>query len=154
MEEDREEDPPARRNNVDDQNPIRNPPIPRRENRNYRYDEEEEDERPVGDYMTPTLEGNGSAIMPPDEDAFDFDVKSSLVHMVTHDQYQGVGNPSNHLANFQEYCRTYKPRNIPVEYVYLKLFPSSLYGDAKEWLQNHEPGTFRTWGPFSYCFSE
>ncbi|CAM8905117.1 unnamed protein product [Rhodiola kirilowii] len=29
MEEDREEgDPPARRNNVDDQNPIRNPPFP------------------------------------------------------------------------------------------------------------------------------
>ncbi|CAM8951330.1 unnamed protein product [Rhodiola kirilowii] len=117
------EDPPARDDNDEDRRPFRNPRVPRRENRNYRYDEEEEDERPVGDYMTPTLEGNGSVILPPDEDAFDFDVKSSLVHMVTNDQFQGVGNPSTHLANFQEYCRTYKPRNTPVEYVYLKLFP-------------------------------
>ncbi|CAM8994451.1 unnamed protein product [Rhodiola kirilowii] len=146
------EDPPARNDNDDDRRPIRNPPVPQRENHNYRYHDEEDDERPVGDYMTPTLEGNGSAIVPPDEDAFDFDVKSSLVHMVTHDQYQGVGNPSTHLANFQEYCRTYKPRNVPVEYVYLKLFPSSLYGDAKEWLQNHEPGTFRTWDHLANSF--
>ncbi|CAM8933186.1 unnamed protein product [Rhodiola kirilowii] len=139
---------PARHNgDIDNQDP----PVLQRNNRNWRY-EEENDERPVGDYMTPTLEGNGSAIMPPDEDAFDFDVKSSLVHMVTHDQYQGVGNPSTHLANFQEYCRTYKPRNVPVEYVYLKLFPSSLYGDAKEWLQNQEPGTFRTWDHLANSF--
>ncbi|CAM8962941.1 unnamed protein product [Rhodiola kirilowii] len=151
------EDPQARHDNYNEneRRPIRNPRVHRRENRNNRYeeeDEEDEDERPVGDYMTPTLEGNGSAIMPPDEDAFDFDVKSSLVHMVTHDQYQGVGNPSTHLANFQEYCRTYKPRNVPVEYVYLKLFPSSLYGDAKEWLQNQEPGTFRTWDHLANSF--
>ncbi|CAM8998028.1 unnamed protein product [Rhodiola kirilowii] len=148
------EDPQARDDNYNEneRRPIRNPHAPRREERHYRYDEEDEDERPVGDYMTPTLEGNGSAIMPPDEDAFDFDVKSSLVHMVTHDQYQGVGNPSTHLANFQEYCRTYKPRNVPVEYVYLKLFPSSLYGDAKEWLQNQEPGTFRTWDHLANSF--
>ncbi|CAM8994228.1 unnamed protein product [Rhodiola kirilowii] len=143
--EDEVDDPPARQNNVED------PPAHQRNNRNWRY-EDEDHERPVGDYMTPTLEGNGSAIMPPDEDAFDFDVKSSLVHMVTHDQYQGVGNPSTHLANFQEYCRTYKPRNVPVEYVYLKLFPSSLYGDAKEWLQNQEPGTFRTWDHLANSF--
>ncbi|CAM8903156.1 unnamed protein product [Rhodiola kirilowii] len=151
------EDPQARNDNYNEneRRPVRNPRVHRRENRNNRYeeeDEEDEDERPVGDYMTPTLEGNGSAIMPPDEDAFDFDVKSSLVHMVTHDQYQGVGNPSTHLANFQEYCRTYKPRNVPVEYVYLKLFPSSLYGDAKEWLQNQEPGTFRTWDHLANSF--
>ncbi|CAM8920136.1 unnamed protein product [Rhodiola kirilowii] len=148
------EDPPARDDNYneDDRRPARNPRAPRREERNYRYDEEEEDERPVGDYMTPTLEGNGSVIMPPDEDAFDFDVKSSLVHMVTNDQFQGAGNPSTHLTNFQEYCRTYKPRNTPVEYVYLKLFPSSLYGDAKEWLQNHDPGTFRTWDHLATAF--
>ncbi|CAM8990149.1 unnamed protein product [Rhodiola kirilowii] len=148
------EDPPARNDNYneDDRRPARNPRVPHREERNYRYDEEEEDERPVGDYMTPTLEGNGSVIMPPDEDAFDFDVKSSLVHMVTNDQFQGAGNPSTHLTNFQEYCRTYKPRNTPVEYVYLKLFPSSLYGDAKEWLQNHDPGTFRTWDHLAMTF--
>ncbi|CAM8952521.1 unnamed protein product [Rhodiola kirilowii] len=148
------EDPPARNDNYneDDRHPARNPRVPHREERNYRYDEEEEDERPVGDYMTPTLEGNGSVIMPPDEDAFDFDVKSSLVHMVTNDQFQGAGNPSTHLTNFQEYCRTYKPRNTPVEYVYLKLFPSSLYGDAKEWLQNHDPGTFRTWDHLATAF--
>ncbi|CAM8914263.1 unnamed protein product [Rhodiola kirilowii] len=151
MEGDEIDNPPARQNNVDDQHPIRNPPAPQRNVRNYRYDDEE-DERPVGDYMTPTLEGNGLAIVPPDEDAFDFDVKSSLVHMVTHDQYQGVGNPSTHLANFQEYCRTYKPRDVPVEYVYLKLFPSSLYGDAKEWLQNQEPGSFRTWNELANAF--
>ncbi|CAM8942179.1 unnamed protein product [Rhodiola kirilowii] len=139
---------PARHNDdIDDQDP----PAPQRNNRNWRYDDEN-DERPVGDYMTPTLEGNGSVILPPDEDAFDFDVKSSLVHMVTNDQFQGAGNPSNHLTNFQEYCRTYKPRNVPVEYVYLKLFPSSLYGDAKEWLQNHEPGTFRTWDHLATSF--
>ncbi|CAM8909052.1 unnamed protein product [Rhodiola kirilowii] len=146
------EDPPARDDNDEDRRPFRNPRVPRREERNYIYDEEEEDERPVGDYMTPTLKGNGSVIMPPDEDDFDFDVKSSLVHMVTNDQFQGIGNPSTHLASFQEYCRTYKPRNTPVEYVYLKLFPSSLYGDAKEWLQNHEPGTFRTWEHLATAF--
>ncbi|CAM8896181.1 unnamed protein product [Rhodiola kirilowii] len=149
------EDPPAREDDDNERRPRRNPPLPRRENRNNRYEEEEEedeDERPVGDYMTPTLEGNGSVIQPLDEDAFDFDVKSSLVHMITNDQFQGAGNPSNHLSNFQEYCRTYKPRNVPIENVYLKLFPSSLYGDAKEWLQNNEPGTFRTWEQLATAF--
>ncbi|CAM8932525.1 unnamed protein product [Rhodiola kirilowii] len=120
------EDPPAREENDNARHPRRNPPIPRRENRNDRYEEEDEDEdeRPVGDYMIPTLRGNGSVIQPLEEDAFDFDVKSSLIHIITNDQFQGQGNPSTHLANFQENCRMYKPRNVPLENVYLKLFPS------------------------------
>ncbi|CAM8925982.1 unnamed protein product [Rhodiola kirilowii] len=151
--EDEVENPPGRQNNLDGQNPLQNPPAPPRNwnDRNYRYDDED-DERPVGDYMTPTLEGSGSAIVPLEEDAFDFDVKLSLVHMVTKDQYHGIGNPSTHLANFQEYCRTYKPRDVPAEYVYLKLFPSSLFGDAKEWLQNQEAGSFRTWNELANVF--
>ncbi|CAM8982074.1 unnamed protein product [Rhodiola kirilowii] len=151
--EDGVENPPGRQNNLDGQNPLQNPPAPlrNRNDRNYRYDDED-DESPVGDYMTPTLEGSGSAIVPPEEDAFDFDVKSSLVHMVTNDQYQGIRNPSTHLANFQEYCRTYKPRDVLAEYVYLKLFPSSLNGDAKEWLQNQEAGSFRTWNELANAF--
>ncbi|CAM8916768.1 unnamed protein product [Rhodiola kirilowii] len=55
-------------------------------------------------------------------------------------------------ADFQEYFRTYKPRDVPTEYVYLKLFPSSLYRDAKDWLQNQEPGSFRAWNELANAF--
>ncbi|CAM8992830.1 unnamed protein product [Rhodiola kirilowii] len=103
------------------------------------------DERVLRDYVTPNLTGFRSPIAPPAVAAHQFDLKSALINMVTANAFTGLGNPNTHLASFLELCDTFKINNVPKEAIYLRLFPFSLMGKAKEWLWSHEPGTFTTW---------
>ena len=54
------------------------------------------------------------------------------------DQFSGAGeDPALHLNNFVELCDMEKYKEVDGDIVKLKLFPFSLRGRAKEWLNRY-----------------
>ncbi|CAM8934573.1 unnamed protein product [Rhodiola kirilowii] len=109
-------------------------------------------EKPLKDYSTPSLSGFQSPIAPPGVDAPQFKLKPALINMVGKNAFTGIGNPNAHLTSFIELCETFKFNNVPKEAIYLRLFPFSLIGKAKDWLWSHEGNTFTTWDELAQAF--
>ncbi|CAM8990045.1 unnamed protein product [Rhodiola kirilowii] len=66
--------------------------------------------------------------------------------MVGNNAFTGIGNPNAHLTSFLEI------NNVPKESIYLRLFPFSLMGRAKDWLWIHDANTFTTWDELAQAF--
>ncbi|CAM9000206.1 unnamed protein product [Rhodiola kirilowii] len=115
-------------------------------------DEEPNGEKPLKDYSTPSLTGFQSPIAPPGVNAPLFELKPALINMVGNNAFTGIGNPNAHLTSFLELCETFKMNNVPKENIYLRLFPFSLMGRAKDWLWSHDANTFTTWGELAQAF--
>ncbi|CAM8933839.1 unnamed protein product [Rhodiola kirilowii] len=109
-------------------------------------------EKPLKDYSTPSLTGFQSLITPPGVNAPQFELKPTLINMVSNNAFTGIGNPNAHLTSFLELCETFKMNNVPKEAIYLRLFPFSLMGKAKDWLWSHEGSTFTTWDELAQAF--
>ncbi|CAM8992664.1 unnamed protein product [Rhodiola kirilowii] len=109
-------------------------------------------EKPLKDYSTPSLTGFQSPIAPPGVNAPQFELKPALINMVGNNAFTGIGNPNAHLASFLELCATFKFNNVPKENIYLRLFPFSLTGKAKDWLWSHDANTFTTWDELAQAF--
>ncbi|CAM8953685.1 unnamed protein product [Rhodiola kirilowii] len=109
-------------------------------------------EKPLKDYSTPSLTGFRSPIAPPGVDAPQFELKTALINMVGNTAFSGIGNPNAHLTSFLEICETFKINNVPKEAIYLRLFPFSLMGKAKDWLWSHDASTFTTWNELAQAF--
>ncbi|CAM8895881.1 unnamed protein product [Rhodiola kirilowii] len=109
-------------------------------------------EKPLKDYSTPSLTGFRSPIAPPGVDAPQFELKTALINMVGNNAFSGIGNPNAHLTSFLELCETFKINNVPKEAIYLRLFPFSLMGKAKDWLWSHDANTFTTWNELAQAF--
>ncbi|CAM8956790.1 unnamed protein product [Rhodiola kirilowii] len=115
-------------------------------------DEEPNGEKPLKDYSTPSLTGFRSPIAPPGVDAPQFELKTALINMVGNNAFSGIGNPNAHLTSFLELCEAFKINNVPKEAIYLRLFPFSLMGKAKDWLWSHDANTFTTWNELAQAF--
>ncbi|CAM8940720.1 unnamed protein product [Rhodiola kirilowii] len=109
-------------------------------------------EKPLKDYSTPSLTGFQSPIAPPGVNAPQFELKPALINMVGNNAFTGIGNRNAHLTSFLELCATFKFNNVPKENIYLRLFPFSLTGKAKDWLWSHEGNTFTTWDELAQAF--
>ncbi|CAM8893994.1 unnamed protein product [Rhodiola kirilowii] len=109
-------------------------------------------EKPLKDYSTPSLTGFQSPLAPPGVNAPQFELKPALINMVGNNAFTGIGNPNAHLASFLELCATFKFNNVPKENIYLRLFPFSLMGKAKDWLWSHDANTFTTWDELAQAF--
>ncbi|CAM8969644.1 unnamed protein product [Rhodiola kirilowii] len=114
--------------------------------------EEGDGEKPLKDYSTPSLTGFRSPIAPPGVDAPQFELKTALINMVGNNAFSGIGNPNAHLTSFLELCETFKINNVPKEAIYIRLFPFSLMGKAKDWLWSHDENTFTTWNELAQAF--
>ncbi|CAM8908419.1 unnamed protein product [Rhodiola kirilowii] len=114
--------------------------------------EELNGEKPLKDYSTLSLTGFQSPIAPPGVNAPQFELKPALINMVGNNAFTGIGNPNAHLTSFIELCETFKFNNVPKENIYLRLFPFSLTGKAKDWLWSHEGNTFTTWDELAQAF--
>ncbi|CAM8887360.1 unnamed protein product [Rhodiola kirilowii] len=114
--------------------------------------EEPNGEKPLKDYSTPSLAGFQSPIAPPGVNAPHFELKPALINMVGNNAFTGIGNPNAHLTSFLELCETFKMNNVPIEDIYLRLFPFSLMGRAKDWLWSHDANTFTTWDELAQAF--
>ncbi|CAM8934824.1 unnamed protein product [Rhodiola kirilowii] len=105
----------------------------------------------VADFMIPSTHTHGNPIQMPKGGNIEW--RSGLIQMITSNAYNGMtGNAHHHLDQFKDFCATYKPTNVDLETMYLRLFHLSLRDRAKEWLKNHPPNTFTTWDQLSSAF--
>ncbi|GJS71659.1 hypothetical protein Tco_0704500 [Tanacetum coccineum] len=86
-------------------------------------------------------EGYAEAIVVPPILAEHFELKHSLINMMTSDQFFGIekDNPHDHIRWFNKLTSTIKYKDVPNSAIKLILFPFSLAGVAHHWLEKEPP---------------
>ena len=107
---------------------------------------------PLLDHFTPGPYTSPSCIQHPEIAANHFEIKSSVIQMLTH--FYGLNNedPYRHLDDFLDVCSTVKIQNFTDEALKLRLFPFSLKDKAKYWLSSLPPQTITTWAQLQQEF--
>ena len=85
-------------------------------------------------------------IPPPATSAPSYEIKPALLNLVMKEQFSGAGDDDAlHLNKNFELCDMKKYKEVDVDIVKLKLFPLSLRGRAKEWLQFLPRNSIDSW---------
>ncbi|GKB52038.1 hypothetical protein Tco_0902791 [Tanacetum coccineum] len=86
-----------------------------------------------------------SAITIP-ETANEFAIKGNHLTLVKENQFDGRNktNPHKHIHEFLGICDKFKYRDTKNEAVRLMMFPLSLTGEVKTWLDELNEGTIKT----------
>ncbi|GJS14591.1 hypothetical protein Tco_0409063 [Tanacetum coccineum] len=81
------------------------------------------------------------AIVVPPILAEHFELKHSLINMMTSNQFFGLekDNPHDHIRWFNKITSTIKYKDVPNSAIKLMLFPFSLAGAARRWLEKEPP---------------
>ncbi|GKA72670.1 hypothetical protein Tco_0778886 [Tanacetum coccineum] len=76
-----------------------------------------------------------------------FTVKGHHLSMIKDRQFEGHprADPHKHIAEFVEVCGMFCYGNTNADAIKLKLFPSSIAGEAKIWFNKLSPGVITTW---------
>nr|GEU69461.1 putative reverse transcriptase domain-containing protein [Tanacetum cinerariifolium] len=100
--------------------------------------------------VTPTP---GSVITIP-ETANEFAIKGNYLTVVKGNQFDGRAktDPHKHIHKFLEICDMFKYRDTKNEVFRLMIFPLSLTGEAKTWLDELNEGTIETWDELRIAF--
>ncbi|GJZ28471.1 reverse transcriptase domain-containing protein [Tanacetum coccineum] len=95
----------------------------------------------------------GSAITIP-ETANKFSIKGNNLTLVKGNQFDDriKTDPYKHIHEFLEICDMFKYRDIENEVVPLMMFPLSLTGEAKTWLDELNEGTIKMWDELQTAF--
>nr|GFB87638.1 reverse transcriptase domain-containing protein [Tanacetum cinerariifolium] len=91
------------------------------------------------------IEGYEDAIVVPQINANNFELKQTLINLVQSNQFTGRQDPHNHLRFFNKVTSTFRHPEVPNTTVKLLLFPFSLEGEARIWLDNEPPRSILTW---------
>ncbi|XP_019258532.1 PREDICTED: uncharacterized protein LOC109236771 [Nicotiana attenuata] len=105
------------------------------------------EERPVIEAARPNLALMTQAIVKPDITGH-FELKQYMVQLIQSiGQYVGLSHedPQRHIQNLLEIIDTYNYLNVSKDYVRLTLFPFSLLGEAREWLQKEPANSIHNW---------
>nr|GEU48386.1 reverse transcriptase domain-containing protein [Tanacetum cinerariifolium] len=91
-------------------------------------------------------EGYAEAIMVPPILAEQFELKHSLINMMTSDQFFGLekDNHQDHIRWFNKITSTIKYEDVPNSAIKLMLFPFSLVRAARRWLEKEPPRSILT----------
>ena len=82
-----------------------------------------------------------------------YEIKPALLNLVMKDPFSGVGEDvALHLNKFVELCDMQKYKEVYGDIVKLKLFPFSLRGRAKEWLQSLPKNNIDSWNKYKDAF--
>ena len=103
--------------------------------------------RPVRDVTVPLIANLASSIRKPPPGGR-FELKQNRVRILhTNRQFTGLPHedPQIHLRNFVDITDTYIPIGVSSDYVRLMLFPYSLLGAARRWLDSEPPNSITTW---------
>ena len=85
-------------------------------------------------------------IAPPATLTVSYEIKPALLNLVMKEQFFGAGDDDSlHLNNFVELCDMQKYKEVDGDIVKLNLFPFSLRGRAKEWLQSLPRNSIDCW---------
>ncbi|GJS41842.1 reverse transcriptase domain-containing protein [Tanacetum coccineum] len=95
----------------------------------------------------------GSAITIP-ETANEFAIKGNHLTLIKGNQFDGrtKTDPHKHIHEFLRICDMFKYRDTENEVVRLMMFPLSLTGEAKTWLDELNEGTIKTWDELRTAF--
>ncbi|GJR78998.1 hypothetical protein Tco_0149783 [Tanacetum coccineum] len=99
------------------------------------------DQRTMAELLRAPTEGYAEAIVVPLILAEDFELKHSLINMMTSDQFFGLkkDNPHDHIRWFNKITSTIKYKDVSNHAIKLMLFPFSLAGAASRWLEKEPP---------------
>ncbi|GKC22218.1 reverse transcriptase domain-containing protein, partial [Tanacetum coccineum] len=105
------------------------------------------DQRTMAELLRAPTEGYAEAIVVPPILAKHFELKHSLINMMTSDQFFGLekDNPHDHIHWFNKITSTIKYKDVPNSAIKLMLFPFSLAGAACRWLEKEPPRSILTW---------
>ncbi|GJR14110.1 reverse transcriptase domain-containing protein [Tanacetum coccineum] len=95
----------------------------------------------------------GSAITIP-ETANEFAIKCNYLTLIKGNQFDGrtKTDPHKHIHEFLGICDMFKYKDTENEVVRLMMFPLSLTGEAKTWLDELNEGTIETWDELRTAF--
>nr|GEU71415.1 DNA helicase [Tanacetum cinerariifolium] len=105
------------------------------------------DNRTMAEMLRAPTEGCVEAIVVPPILAEQFELKHSLINMMTSEQFFGLekDNPHDHIRWFNKITSTIKYKDVPNSVIKLILFPFSLAGAARWWLEKEPSHFITTW---------
>nr|GEY38554.1 reverse transcriptase domain-containing protein [Tanacetum cinerariifolium] len=105
------------------------------------------DQRTMDELLRAPTEGYAEEIMVPPILAEHFELKHSLINMMTSDQFFELvkDNPHDHIRWFNKITFTIKYKDVPNSAIKLMLFLFSLAGAARRWLKKEPPRSILTW---------
>ncbi|GJT05758.1 reverse transcriptase domain-containing protein [Tanacetum coccineum] len=105
------------------------------------------DNRTMAQLLEAPTEGYEDAIVVPEITANNFEIKHGLLNLVQNKQFFGHDkeDPHAHIRYFNKITSTMKFPNVPNTSVKLMLFPFSLEGAARIWLEKEPPQSILTW---------
>ncbi|GJT59227.1 reverse transcriptase domain-containing protein [Tanacetum coccineum] len=105
------------------------------------------DNRTMAQLLQAPTEGYEDAIVVPAITADNFELKHGLLTLVQNKQFFGLDkeDPHAHIRYFNKITSTMKFPNVPSTSVKLMLFPFSLEGAARIWLEKEPPRSILTW---------
>ncbi|KAK4717940.1 hypothetical protein R3W88_016278 [Solanum pinnatisectum] len=110
--------------------------------------------RPVHAVAVPLIANLESSIRKPPP-GVRFELKQSMVHILhSNGQFTGLPHedPQIHRRTFIEITNTYIPIGVSSDYVRLTLFPYSLLGAVRHWLDSEPPNSITTWDDLAKKF--
>ncbi|GKC37641.1 hypothetical protein Tco_1050025 [Tanacetum coccineum] len=114
------------------------------------------DQRTMAELLRAPTEGYAEAIVVPPILAEHFELKHSLINMMTSDQFFRLekDNPHDHIRWFNKITSIIKYKDVPNSAIKLMLFPFSLVGAARRWLEK-EPPPWQSFGKkYSRCVDD
>nr|GEY29608.1 reverse transcriptase domain-containing protein [Tanacetum cinerariifolium] len=103
------------------------------------------DNRTMAQMLQAPIEGYEDAIVVPPINANNFELKQTLINLVQLNQFTERQDPHNHLRFFYKVTSTFRHPKVPNTTVKLLLFPFSLEGEARIWLDKEPPRSILTW---------
>uniref|UniRef100_A0A151UG81 DUF6738 domain-containing protein n=1 Tax=Cajanus cajan TaxID=3821 RepID=A0A151UG81_CAJCA len=90
-------------------------------------------ERTLREMAAPDFTYESLCIQYPEEDV-PIVLKTGLIHLLPKFHGHAGEDPHKHLKEFHIFCSTIKSPDVQEDHIYLKAFPHSLEGVAKDWL--------------------
>nr|GEV27395.1 reverse transcriptase domain-containing protein [Tanacetum cinerariifolium] len=103
------------------------------------------DNRTMAQMLQAPIKGYEDAIVVPPINANNFELKQTLINLVQSNQFTGRQDPHNHLRFFNKVTSTFRHPEVPNTTIKLLLFPFSLEGEARIWLDKEPSRSILTW---------
>ncbi|GJX38617.1 reverse transcriptase domain-containing protein [Tanacetum coccineum] len=105
------------------------------------------DQRTIAELLQATTDGYRDAIGIPAILAENFELKHGLLNLITSKQFYGFKkeDPHAHIRWFNKITSTIKYKDVPNSSIKLMLFPFSIEGAARIWLEKEPSRSILTW---------
>nr|GFB66205.1 reverse transcriptase domain-containing protein [Tanacetum cinerariifolium] len=103
------------------------------------------DNRTMAQMLQAPIEGYEDAIVVPQINANNFELKQTLINLVQSNQFTGRQDPHIHLRFFNKVTSTFRHPEVPNTTIKLLLFPFSLEKEARIWLDKEPSRSIMIW---------